>query len=352
MNRYYGQNHGQCPYGKVPNNLDNDEDFDCRLPSKADKIQLVEYSTVLGICILLYFAVSRSIPKLLFKFNLVEAYLNNEYISVAIDSLVSIASILLPFAIGLLLIKILCKDKRVLQFNKPNSKKLFGASLLVGLGALMVSNWLTSMFVYFMGGMGVELTSPENFTFSGGFGLYLLYIVRGAVCPALIEEFAFRGVVMQPLRKYGDGFAIVISSLMFALLHGNLVQAPFAFMIGAVIGYLVIITNTMWTGVLIHFINNAFSITMSMLADKVNNEIYYMVFGVISLIFVVVGVFGTIIVWKEKNNFYIYKHKAGNFKPNRRKYNKSVYLTYLINPVLIIAIILIGKVMADYISLG
>ena len=64
-----------------------------------------------------------------------------------------------------------------------------------------------------------------------------------------IEEFAMRGVVMQSLRKYGDWFAIIMSSLVLALVHGNMVQIPFAFIAGIAIGYAVTVTGSMWTGV-------------------------------------------------------------------------------------------------------
>lgn len=69
-----------------------------------------------------------------------------------------------------------------------------------------------------------------------------------------------RGVVMQPLRKYGDWFAILTSAFVFALMHGNLVQAPFAFIAGIGLGYAVIASGSLWTGILIHLLNNSISV--------------------------------------------------------------------------------------------
>ena len=65
----------------------------------------------------------------------------------------------------------------------------------------MVSNYITSAFV-FLWKRWVKFTSPEMEGFTGGTALFLMYIIRGALVPALVEEFALRGVVMQPLRKY------------------------------------------------------------------------------------------------------------------------------------------------------
>ena len=61
---------------------------------------------------------------------------------------------------------------------------------------------------------------------------------------------------MQPLRKHGDRFAIVVSAVLFAALHGNMVQIPFAFIAGLALGYFAIITNSIWTSVAIHCLNN------------------------------------------------------------------------------------------------
>ena len=69
-----------------------------------------------------------------------------------------------------------------------------------------------------------------------------------------------RGVVMQPLRKYGDWFAILTSAFVFALMHGNLVQAPFAFIAGIGLGYAVIASGSLWTGILVHLLNNSISV--------------------------------------------------------------------------------------------
>ena len=77
-----------------------------------------------------------------------------------------------------------------------------------------------------------------------------------------------RGVVLQSLRRYGERYALVVSSLIFALMHGNMTQAPFAFMLGLVIGRIVLETESMWTGILIHVINNSYAVLMTAVGDN------------------------------------------------------------------------------------
>ena len=93
-------------------------------------------------------------------------------------------------------------------------------------------------------------------TYVGAIPGRIIYALSVAVVAPLVEEFAMRGVVMQPLKKYGRWFAIIASSLVFGVLHGNFIQAPFALIAGIGIGYAVCVTDSIWTGVLIHFCNN------------------------------------------------------------------------------------------------
>jgi membrane protease YdiL (CAAX protease family) len=80
-----------------------------------------------------------------------------------------------------------------------------------------------------------------------------------AIIPPLVEEFAMRNVVMQPLRKYGNLFAIICSALVFGIFHGTPSQIPFAILCGLFLGYAVIATDSIWTGVIIHAIVNGLS---------------------------------------------------------------------------------------------
>jgi sodium transport system permease protein len=82
-----------------------------------------------------------------------------------------------------------------------------------------------------------------------------------ALMPAITEEFAFRGYILSGLqRTYKPGTSIVLSALLFGILHVLLslfVQLFGATLLGLVIGLIAIRTGSLWPGVLFHFINNA-----------------------------------------------------------------------------------------------
>ena len=146
-----------------------------------------------------------------------------------------------------------------IPLNAPKNKWRAILLALIGLLVCMAGNYATNGLILFFNLFGIELSAPEVQAPASVWGCVLLF-VQSAVVPAVVEEFAMRGVVMQPLRKYGDWFAILTSAFVFALMHGNLVQAPFAFIAGIGLGYAVIASGSLWTGILIHLLNNSISV--------------------------------------------------------------------------------------------
>lgn len=94
----------------------------------------------------------------------------------------------------------------------------------------------------------------------------VLYAVNVVVIPPLVEEILFRGVALQSLRKYGDGFAVLVSAVLFGLYHGNFIQMVFAFLCGLAMGFVVIRTGSLLPSILVHFVNNSISLAIEMVS--------------------------------------------------------------------------------------
>lgn len=94
-----------------------------------------------------------------------------------------------------------------------------------------------------------------------------------SVAAPLFEEWLCRGVILRGLvEKTGPAWAIVISSLVFGLMHGNLWQAIPAFMIGCLLGYVYYKTASLELTMLMHSLNNTLSLIVSRIPslDDVN----------------------------------------------------------------------------------
>ncbi|MBR6538939.1 MAG: CPBP family intramembrane metalloprotease [Bacteroides sp.] len=87
----------------------------------------------------------------------------------------------------------------------------------------------------------------------------LFGILSVAIMAPVVEEFLFRGAIEGHLLKQGKrpSTAILISALVFGLIHINPAQVPFAFAIGLVFGWLYYRTGSMVPGIIGHFINNS-----------------------------------------------------------------------------------------------
>lgn len=125
-----------------------------------------------------------------------------------------------------------------------------------------------------------------------------LYVITIAVIPPIVEELLFRGMILHSLRRYGDGFAIVGSALLFGLYHGNFVQFVFAFICGLIMAKVVIYTGSLWTSIFIHMVNNGISVAMDLTqryggeeASNWMNETMFgvlIVFGVLALVYLII----------------------------------------------------------------
>lgn len=130
-----------------------------------------------------------------------------------------------------------------------------------------------------------------------GIHSFVLLFISTAIIPALVEEFLFRGVILKNLLPYGKTVAIVISALLFSLMHTNFFQFFYTFIAGLVLGYVFLRTGSIWCSVLIHFINNFIAVLTEVfyyyMSEEAATMMQYLLhsvivfFGIIALILLV-----------------------------------------------------------------
>ena len=95
-----------------------------------------------------------------------------------------------------------------------------------------------------------------NKIFENDYGIYGA-IFKVVIMAPVIEELIFRGVIMHGLmRNYSKFTAVFVSALMFALFHLNPWQFPATFILGIVLGILMLRTRNIYLCILGHAINN------------------------------------------------------------------------------------------------
>lgn len=136
-----------------------------------------------------------------------------------------------------------------------------------GMGLAIFANVVTGFLAALMEGVGIPLPDLTDPTPPTVWGL-LIGILQTAVLPALVEEFIFRGYIFGALRPHGEGIAIVLSAILFGLFHGNIIQVPFAILLGLPLAYVVSLTGSILPAVLLHFANNLMSVLLSWLPKR------------------------------------------------------------------------------------
>lgn len=99
--------------------------------------------------------------------------------------------------------------------------------------------------------------TTESLTNPMSFGVFILSIFITCVIPAITEELLFRGIIFNGLRsRFTDLQAIFLSAFMFALMHQNLQQLVYPFLLGSIMAWIVLRTGSLLSSMLVHFINN------------------------------------------------------------------------------------------------
>lgn len=125
----------------------------------------------------------------------------------------------------------------------------------------------------------IQLEMSDNMVelFSGIMKQPLGYLILGILAP-ITEEIVFRGALLRVLLEtFGHQkrwIAIVISALIFAVIHGNVAQGTHAFIGGIALGWLYMRTRSVLPGIVLHWVNNSIAyITFNLLSDMSDGKL-------------------------------------------------------------------------------
>lgn len=207
--------------------------------------------------------------------------------------------------------------------------------LWVGFGMLfcVIADYFIAVLSTLANSIGYEMTQNESIAADSVFAC-IIEIIATAVVPAVCEEFAMRCCSLGLLKKYGKAFGVIAVSIVFGLIHGNIIQFIFAMLIGLILGYVTVKTNSIVPAILIHGLNNAMSALLTVFVfafgDKAENVSTYVFFG----FWIAVGIASTIILALKKKLTFRLDEK--NNEPFANSLAQKVG-AFISSPVLIIS---------------
>ncbi len=153
----------------------------------------------------------------------------------------------------------------LLRLN-PLSGMETGIVLLLGLLMCAANTMLTAANVSIASIFtNVEIPqTPPVYTFSDKVTYVLLLVV---VAPVL-EEISMRGIMMRGFEGKSKWFAIILTGIFFGMLHLSYYSVLPKILMGIVMGYVVYTTNSVYSGIILHLVNNGISAIISIVADN------------------------------------------------------------------------------------
>lgn len=331
---------------KVGDNLYNfyDPASSIYVRQENEKKSIKRISIAAGLSVIAYVLIQNILSILVYLSPIGEIYENDLTMQSVVSIFLSVLGILVPFSVGGYFIN-KGKSTPIVNFEKPVSIPLMLSAAALGIFVCLAGNYVTSVFVNFMDAAGISLSAPD-YSPPSDFAGRIIYTVSIAVIPPLVEEFAVRGVILQPLRRYGDRFAILASALLFAVMHGNLIQAPFALIAGIGIGYAVCITNSIWTGVLIHFCNNLYSVILEFLSEDITgaeelNTVYLILTGALYAVSIL-GSVAFVVIKKQRKIMPSFTALS----------ERSKMKAFILTVPMIIALIMMIKITSNFVAVN
>ncbi len=259
-------------------------------PKEVEISALKRASLAIGLSFLIFFIIRYTLSVVLAlvislftsDYNKALEFLMNPAVSQVHQIIFSISVFTIPFILIYKLLRYRISD--LISFKPVKAKEGF-YYFLIGISFCSFANIASTMAERIFDSAGIEYEVDYGENPAGVFGGVLFFIAT-AIVPALVEEFACRGIIMGSLKKFGNGFAVIASAAVFGLMHGNFEQIPFAFLVGLALGYIVIKTESIWIAVAVHAFNNSIPVVYNYLLSSVSmlwQNISYIIFLILCL---------------------------------------------------------------------
>lgn len=180
--------------------------------------------------------------------------LQNDYISSFL------IQIMVMFAIPMLLYTLFVSKSFKQTFKdtgfKKISSRMIGITIILGIVLYFINNFVAQFFSSLISLFGYEnLTQTTTVTFT--YELLFREFLLSCILPGICEEFLHRGIILFAGKKCGNTrYVLITSSILFGLMHLNINQFFYATILGFLMGYVAIVSDSIYPSIIIHFLNN------------------------------------------------------------------------------------------------
>lgn len=149
--------------------------------------------------------------------------------------------------------------KYVFRINKMSAAQ---TSLVI---TIFLSGYFVAVFLNLIGNIILSMfgkLNPQPIPVAQNPSEYFILLLIIACSAGLCEEILFRGLLLRAYENIGMWNSIIINALLFGMLHLNIQNFVGPAFLGLLLSFVVYQTNSIFAGMLGHFINNAVSVTL------------------------------------------------------------------------------------------
>lgn len=176
-------------------------------------------------------------------------------ISMVQNLLISQGMIFVPTLIFIIITR--CDIKETLRIRKTHWSAIFIVPIFV-LTLEPVMSVINSISLLWVDSATAELATDLVAKYPFWVSTALM-----AFTPCIVEELAYRGVILGSYRYSSRIWAIVISGVLFGAMHMNFNQMAYAVVLGMMLGLLAEVTGSILPTMLAHFCFNEISVCIS-----------------------------------------------------------------------------------------
>lgn len=207
-------------------------------------------------------------------------------------------------------------------------------TILAYIPAMMFNNILVYLMQFIGNVPNQPIPIPRNIT------ELITGIAVVAVSPAICEELLHRGILLKAYEQRGSMKAVFITAIFFGIFHFDVTNLFGATFMGLIIGYFVIRTNSIFAGMLAHFLNN-FSYEIIQYFDRNSEPVQKNIFVSLEEIgyLVLFGIFCITAMWFLLKLFKRITEKTAKLKLPISSAKKDVISIITHWPIMIIIIL-------------
>ncbi len=155
--------------------------------------------------------------------------------------------------------------RRMLRLETPKKAAL----LLAGIPLIVTIMDLILNLIYgfaYIGAFGEPSPPDIGVTWESSTLSIVLVLLSTVIIGPIAEELMFRGYVLDSIRKiHGDVLGIILSALLFGMIHFDPYTVGMATLGGVLYGYIRVKTGSLWPSVVSHMIWNAMAMVVTYL---------------------------------------------------------------------------------------